>query len=58
VGETQRLDGVRNMNGVDVYLSALGLPDGKLLMVAAGNTSDKAIETPLAAGKSRPCLVV
>jgi hypothetical protein len=46
------------MNGVDVYLSALRLPDGKLLIVALGNDSDKAIETPLAAGKSRPCLVV
>jgi len=44
-GETQRLDGVRNMNGVDVYLSALRLQDGELLIVAAGNASDHAIES-------------
>jgi hypothetical protein len=43
-GETHRLDGVRKMNGVDGYLSALRLPDGKLLIVAAGNDSDHAIE--------------
>jgi hypothetical protein len=44
VGERQRLDGARNMNGVGVYLSALRLQDGKLLMVAAGNDSNHAIE--------------
>jgi hypothetical protein len=44
-GETQRLDGARNMNGVDVYLSALRLPDGELLIVATGNASDNAIES-------------
>jgi len=43
-GETQRLEGTRNMNGVDVYLSALRLPDGELLIVATGNASDHAIE--------------
>jgi hypothetical protein len=57
-GETQRLDGVRNMNSVDVYLSALRLPDGKLLIVSTGNATDNAVETPPAAGKSRPCSVV
>jgi len=44
VGETQRLEGAGNMNGVDVYLSALRLQDGDLLIVAAGNASDHAIE--------------
>ena len=44
-GETQRLDGVRNMNSVDVYLSALRLPDGERLIVATGNASDHAIES-------------
>jgi hypothetical protein len=43
-GEEQKLAGVRNMNGVAVYLSALRLPDGELLIVVAGYDSDKAIE--------------
>ncbi|OTE95809.1 hypothetical protein BCS42_14015 [Crenothrix sp. D3] len=32
------------MNGVGVYLSALRLQDGKLLIVATGNASDNAIK--------------
>ena len=44
VGETQQLKGARNMNGVDVYLSALRLPDGELLIVATGKADDNAIE--------------
>ncbi len=33
------------MNGVDVYLSALRLPDGELLIVATDNISDNAIDS-------------
>jgi hypothetical protein len=42
----RRLEGVSNMSGVvDVYLSALRLPEGERLMVATGHISDKAIES-------------
>jgi hypothetical protein len=51
-GETQRLEGLRHMSDVDVYLSALRLPDGELLIVATDNISDTVT------GKSKPCSVV
>jgi hypothetical protein len=44
-GESQRLEGVRTMNRVDVYLSALRLQDGELLIVATGKADENAIES-------------
>jgi hypothetical protein len=44
-GESQRLEGVRTMNSVDVYLSALRLQDGELLIVATGKADENAIES-------------
>jgi Transposase DDE domain len=44
-GESQRLEGVRTMNSVDVYLSALRLPDGELLIVATGNANENTMES-------------
>jgi hypothetical protein len=44
-GETQVIQGTRKMTGVDVYLTALRLDDGELLILVSSKAGDDAVET-------------
>jgi hypothetical protein len=58
LGETLVLAGVRKMAGTAVYLSALRLDDGELLIVATLSPAWTPLKPMRCAGKSRPCLAV